>query len=673
MAGIQSVPFMPMLPRLMMHRDWFVFPAWAHPQVRYWAPTWMIIRDCLLGDQEIKDKGETYLPKMADMDQDEYARYLDAAVFFNMTARTVNALTGTVFQRTPKITGVPKILQDDLDNCVWNGISVAAFLTTCVEGVIAMGRFGLLVDRAADGKSTPFIRGYDTENIVDWQMDWVNGRYVPVQIILREFIEINSRRVGEIRKYKIIYRVLSLDVDGELITTPSNNDTTLSSVGVGTGGGPITTYAGGAVAIQSSPVELAPGAPVYRQYVYTVNNISAPLNTITPEVITPTNRGATMDFIPFTFVGAKDNTPDVDRPPAADIAKLNLAHYRAYAHLEHGRYFCAMPIYYVQVMPHSEKAEYTLGPSRVWEVAQGEKPGILEFNGQGLKTLENSLSQKEEQIAMIGGRLVGGLSRSVSESDNQAKVKESNERSLLLKVVQNTEEGFEKALNWWCWWQDQPNSEAELDLNTAFIFDNLGARELRAAHQMYAEGVIPITALHNYLLKAEIIPEYMDIDQFKSLLGKVEEFPNQPDVWARQMGYSDAAHRHDVRLQRRELRNTEDMTEIDKQRADQELIDIEGNIDVKQQLADVQQQLADVQQQIADQQAQQGTHDQAMDKKQHELSQKEMVLKQKVAMKAASAAGRPVVKNAGAPPKPKNPNSTALPKQVAAARQSTKQ
>lgn len=714
-----------MLPRLLMHRDWYVFPAWAHPQVRYWGPTWMIIRDCLLGDQEIKDKGETYLPRMADMDGIEYDRYLDSAVFFNMTARTVNALVGTIFQRDPKIEGIPKSLDESFAKVIWNGISMVSFMTGCAEGLVAMGRYGILCDMPEKG-GTPFIRGYDAENIVDWQMDWVDGRYVPVQIILREFIEINTRTVGEIRKYKIIYRVLSLDFDGQqLITTPSNTNPTLSeqsvatvsgermaiitknAYGAATGGGPLSNtiptgpggtpegntfeISGGAIPIQASPIRGGDGRPVYRQYIYTVNNITSPLNTVTPEIVTPTNRGQTLDFIPFIFLGAKDNTPDVDRPPAADIARLNLAHYRSYAHLEHGRYFCAMPIYYVQVLPHSERTEYTLGPSRVWEVAAGERPGILEFNGQGLKTLENSLQQKEEQIALLGGRLAGGLARSVSESDNQAKMKEANERALLMKVISNIQDGLAQCLKWWAWWQDQPNVEPGVDLNAEFIFDNLGARELRAAHQMFADGVIPATVLHIYLQKAGLVPEWMDGAEFKSLLDDINEFPNRPDIWARKLGYSDAANMHEVRLERRALRNQEALTAIAEQQADQDKLDIEGNIDVKQQLADTQQQLADQQgDQIDHEQEmaqQQQDHKQQMDKKQqrlnHQLSQQQLNSDYRAEMTAATSAGKPVVNNPAKPPTPKpptpktpapkNPNSTPLPSQVSAARNAAEQ
>lgn len=606
-----SAPYMPMLPRMMMHRDLQIFPAWAHPQVRYWAETWTVIRDCLLGDQEIKDKGEVYLPRMPDMDQDEYKRYLEAAVFFNMTARTINALLGTIFERTPKIEDVPSRLKDVLPSAPYNGISILSFITLMAEGVISMGRYGVLCDMPKTG-GKPFLRGYDCENILDWQMDWVDGRYVPVQIILREIVEQNTRVIGQVRKYKVIYRVLSLDFDGQGLLTTASDPKTLNEI--------------------IEPV----GEPVYRQYVYECADITAALNTMKPEVITPTNRGKTLNFIPFVFVGSKDNTPDIDRPPAADIARLNLAHYRTYAHLEHGRYFTAMPIYYVQVLPHSEKAEYTLGPSRVWEVGNGEKPGILEFNGQGLKSLETSLTQKEDQIAMIGGRLMGGASRSPSESDNQAKIKEANERSLLLKVIQNVEEALEKVVGWWCWWQDAPDVQPSVDLNTDFIFDQLGARELRAAHQMYVEGLIPITALHNYLMKAGLIPEWMEINQFKKLLNDMDEFPNQPDVWARAMGYSDAANRQTVLLERKQLRL---------QKAGQD------------QTGELQQQQIDVQQQLADQQGAQADHQMEMDQKQHELDKKKQEADAKAALEA--------VKN-------RNANTTPLPGQVANARGAAK-
>lgn len=513
------------LPR-RTHPDAHLYPEWSHPDVLYWAPIWCSIRDCLLGSQEIKSKQEFYLPRLEEMDDNEYIAYLDRAVFYNMLTRTVEALSGTIFQRDPKVQDIDQRWLDALNDgdSTAEGISFAEFLVQIAEALIQMGRFGVLLDRDADGNRAPFFRGYDTENILDWQVEKVDGRDTVVQIVLREFEEVTTRRVGERRDWRVVTRVLSLDIED--------------------------------------------GKRIYRQYIYEADGLTADLSQITPEVVTPTMRGRPFDFIPFQFFGAKLNTPTVSRPPMADICDLNLAHYKAYAHLEHGRFYTAMPIWYVAVNPTSQqRPEYKLGSSMVWEVAQGEKPGIIEFNGNGLKFLETSLQDKETQIAMIGGRFVAGAARSISESDEQASLNEKNERSLLLRLVKNINSGATRLVNWWLEWQDVREPKAEVELNTAFIFDQFGARELRAAHAMYAEGIIPVTALHLYLQKAEVVPDWMDIEEFKKLLSLVDEFPNQPDVWAKMDGFNTKADQTNAELENRSLDIEDEVAQADKQNA----------------------------------------------------------------------------------------------------------
>lgn len=542
-------PYLPVVPRLLESREMHTIPGWAHPELRYWQETFLKIRDCTLGEQEIKAKGEFYLSRLSDMEDDEYEAYKDRAVFYNMTARTIDSLTGTVFQRPPKVKGIPARLQKAFDESVtYNGVSFTTFLNEQVEALVGPGRFGILTDMGPNG-GVPFLRGYEAENILDWQVDKIDGRVVPVQIVLREFDQLISRTIGEARPWTITYRVLSLEY------TPGSAE-----------------------------------KPVYRQYVYVCPNGTYDLEGVEPQAITPTRRGVPLDHIPFEFVGSRNNAPSIDRPPAAPVVALNLAHYRAYAQLEQGRFYCAFPVYFVQTQANNASAEYTLGPSRVWEVGPNEKPGILEFHGTGLQSLENSCSQKEAQIEAIGGRMMGGGGGTQSEgsqTDAQFKTQETNERALLLRIVQNASDASAKALNTWAWWQDEDESKIEVELSTAFLFENLGARELRAAHELYSGGVIPITALHAYLEKAEVIPDWMDVDTLKSLLKRVEEFPNQPDVWAMQMGYSNAANRQQVLLQRRDLRNQETLTTIEQQRATTDHKDVTGTLDIKQQEVEV--------------------------------------------------------------------------------------
>jgi hypothetical protein len=79
---------------------------------------------------------------------------------------------------------------------------------------------------------------------------------------------------------------------------------------------------------------------------------------------------------------------------------------------------------------------------------------------------------------------------------------------------------------------------------------------------MYTDGVVPLTVLHFYLQKAEVIPEWLDVDLFKSMLDDESEFKNNPDAIAKMKGYNTAKDRVDARLQRRTLRNDEKITSI---------------------------------------------------------------------------------------------------------------
>ncbi|ODT77699.1 MAG: hypothetical protein ABS76_26565 [Pelagibacterium sp. SCN 64-44] len=47
------------------------YPTWSHPDVIRNAEAWRMIRDCMEGEEAIKDRGEVYLPKLTTMDSEE--------------------------------------------------------------------------------------------------------------------------------------------------------------------------------------------------------------------------------------------------------------------------------------------------------------------------------------------------------------------------------------------------------------------------------------------------------------------------------------------------------------------------------------------------------------------------------------------------------------------------
>jgi hypothetical protein len=167
--------------------------------------------------------------------------------------------------------------------------------------------------------------------------------------------------------------------------------------------------------------------------------------------------------------------------------------------LEHGRFFTANPVYYVS--GGNEDDDFYIGPSVVWQIEAGQTAGLIEFNGQGLKSLENALATKEDQVASLGGRLLGE-SANAGQSDNQVKLKDRNEQSLLLNVTTVLNENFTYLLQEMAAWLNDKATSKDGDLvielgvdelvfrvNQDFLLDNAAAREFRAVTMMYQAGI----------------------------------------------------------------------------------------------------------------------------------------------------------------------------------------
>jgi hypothetical protein len=472
------------------------YPAWAHPDVAYAETDWQLLRDAYEGERAIKQQAAVYLPQSSGMDDDQYELYLENATYYNMTARTVGALVGTIFKRNPVISNLPDKFDDLVKAITKDNESLRTFSMRVAKEVIHMGRYGVLVDRPGAGMGKPYLVGYVTEAILDWTVEaGEDGRNRLTEVVLMEIDEID-RVQEQPRKFVPLFRVLRL-VNG-----------------------------------------------VYQQHIYRSDDKGRipDIYATSSEILTPTDRGSPLDFIPFMFFGSESNLPRYERSPIIDIARLNVSHYRSYAHLEHGRYYTGLPVFYISKANNEGAGEYTIGPSTVWEVASGEKAGLLEFNGNGLKFLENALSSKEAQAASLGGRLIGVDTRSVSESDNQVSMKNRNEQALLLNICIGMDEGMTKVLQWWARWQDTPADQVrqiEITFNKEFLLKEVAAREFRAIHAMHKDGLLPVEVFHDYLLRAEVIPDWMTVDDFKKLLDNMDSFPNNPDVDAKKNGFPD--------------------------------------------------------------------------------------------------------------------------------------
>lgn len=491
--------------------------TYMHVDYKYHFPDWVSIRDGIAGERRVKEKGSVYLPALDVEYGTSFEVYKSRACFVNMIGRTVTGMVGTIFRRPVKVEGVDR---KALESVTVNNLDFNLFAKKLALEICSVGRVGVLVDMRDE---KPYMTEYIAENILSWRTSMVNGREELSYVLLREIIDESPR------------------LDDEAAVSP-----------------PGGYYQTSSLSARYRVLLLENG--VYKQRVYQVDSTESNPSFVGRDFkeIVPTRNGKPFDFIPMVIMGPLSPTPEVQKSPILDIVVLNYAHYRTSAQLEHGRFYTALPVYYVPTAPGQESADYHVGPSVVWEVPPDSKPGILEYYGQGLATLATSLTEKEEHIAQLGGRIMGIRPQATAESDNIFRMKQANEMSILLNVTESMTLGLDKILRWYLDWQRINTSKLRIRMNQDFKALQIAARELRALALLYQEGILPIQAVYESLQAAEFIPEEWTLEEFTEMLNNMENFPNQPDVEAKSEGFANAQAR-----QQREIADEQIDTQFD--------------------------------------------------------------------------------------------------------------
>lgn len=467
----------------------------SHAEYSYFYPLWITMRDTYTGESAVKAKRTVYLPRLDKQTDAEYSAYLKRTPFYNAIRRTHQGLMGSVYRKDPTIK-IAAGVKLDLERVTRDGQSFTALLKMILMEQLLTGRFGMLVDLPESG-GKPFVACYNAETILNWRERMIDGVTTLDQVLLLE------------------------------------TDYELTSVGVS----PV---------LQFRLLELVPdevGNMVYQQTVTKILNSAEAVNgggkisyTVVPRI-----RGRTLNYIPFVFAGAGSNTSECDYPPLLDVATMNLSHYQSYAALEHGRFYAAMPTYYICQEgfntndTQSVANPYIVGPNNLWLLGKEDKPGILEFQGRGLEYLENALEMKQSQMASLGGKLITQSRKQAAISSNAWELLSAGDEATLLDICQRADEAATKVLRMLVEFggtslNDAQKQETFVELNKQFEASELTAREIRAIESIYASRFIPKQVLYNALREVAVVPPTMTEEEFYALLDDEANLAEKPEI-----------------------------------------------------------------------------------------------------------------------------------------------
>lgn len=295
-----------------------------HPDYTRKCGVWETCRDATEGQEAVKGKGERYLPKMNGQSAQEYENYLNRALYYNATGRTVQSYNGMIFRKDPIIKVFNKDGEEATDfnkkeyfKSVTNkGKSLTDLLHDVVDEVIQTNRVGILVDYPDETEFgsvssmtkydkerlgwRPMLTKYKAESIVNWQYMYVGTTPVPVMYVVKE--EVWDYDGGIFPTKADIYRVMALE--------------------------PYVEFEGG-------PTEVRYMQVTFKEGIVSVSGKPDEKKLILSEKVYPKKDAKYMNFIPFYILTDRGiDFETLDNPMIYDLAELNISHYKNSADLE---------------------------------------------------------------------------------------------------------------------------------------------------------------------------------------------------------------------------------------------------------------------------------------------------------------------------------------------------
>jgi len=305
-----------------------------HPSLEAIEHQYKTTSDFVDGEDEVKGRGVTYLPKLSGQTDAEYQALKNRAIFFPVTSKTCAGLLGAVFYKEPEVS-LPTRIDYLKAKASVTGASMSDLAVQLVKGMLEYGRVGLFVDRPADG-GAPYLVVYDGDDITNWDLTGTDKF-----VVLEE--EIFARDPKD--KYTLVekeqYRELTFDADGN----------------------------------------------------YTVNvwqEVKDPKTRkekwVIVETSQPTKAGRLIRDLPFACATPDGMTFEVVKPPLYDLAAVNLKHYMFSASYSDAVHTVCFPTPYISgdIDNSDGKLTFNLGAKSAWVLPLGSTTGFVEVDGKSL-------------------------------------------------------------------------------------------------------------------------------------------------------------------------------------------------------------------------------------------------------------------------------------------------
>ena len=401
-----------------------------HPQHIAAQKAWLIMRDAVAGEEEIKQAQTKYLSKSAGMIEAEkqgdtagaiYKAYLSRAQYPLWVQDSLRTMIGLVSKLEPNIVIESSLLKGLIDNATNDGFGLKQlFIRICLE-LLEYGRCGLLVDVDANG--VPYFALYDALSIINWKENSIDGRKDLKLLVLEEQFDNSEDEFGH--DTRTVHRVLSMD------------------------NGALT-------------VRLFDGSAV--------------------EDKTPDLGKNMLSFTPFVFCGTTDNSAHVGTVPLLTMAKAALKYYQLSADYFQSLHHTAHPQPWINGLDDGADISVT-GVMAVWDLPGEAQCGYLEISGNGIELTKKEMDAQKNAALEAGAKVID---TNTQESGEARRARQDDQHASLHSIVMCAAAAIEQAIKYAAQWLKLNPSKYAFTVEPEFIVQQY---DINLAKQLY-EGAI---------------------------------------------------------------------------------------------------------------------------------------------------------------------------------------
>ncbi len=436
---------------------------------------WHRVRDALAGEDAVKAKSRTYLRVPEGMASADFEEYAKCASWFPATNRTWAGLTGAIFRKEPKITGLN--LDDLIADATGSGTPFAVFAKASVGEVIGLGRFGILADVNSEGN--PRLSGYIAERILNWRTTVVDGERVLSMVVLHEVVKRPKDDDPFVLEAVDRWRLLEL-------VRPATGEDAVYTVSVW---------------------EKIQNAQQQEEFVAVI------------KPFTPLRLGKPLNFIPFVFMGPTTLTPTVEPSPILGLADLNFSHFRTTAEHENSIWYAGTPQFVIMsdlLRADESTVELRVGSGTIWNLGVDGKAEILQGAAENISALQVALDAKLKQMAVMGARLLETQKTGNPEAHETVALRHRGEDSILASLSDTCARGLSRVMGYAAWWGGATELDSVVvELNRDFLPVSMSAESVLKWITSWQQGGIGLETLFHNLRKGEAFPDGYTLKDFQ--------------------------------------------------------------------------------------------------------------------------------------------------------------